>query len=86
MLRSRRYRCVSVDPVFERRYAVLLSAVGTAKVMAVVLDTMTNDTRVAVRTVGRERLKGTLEAIEHMALALYEHLKGFVGVVSARHR
>ena len=54
--------------------------------MAVVLDTMTNDTRVAVRTSGRERLKGTLEAIEHMALALYEYLKGFAGVVSARHR
>ena len=75
-----------MDPVFERRYAFLLGAVGAAKVMAVVLDTMTNDTRVAVRTLGRERLKGTLEAIEHMALALHEHLKGFVGVVSARHR
>jgi hypothetical protein len=64
-------------------HAARTCAIRAAEHLAIRFHSVTGDATSAVRAVGRERVDGALEAVEHVALACQDHLEALVVVVVA---
>jgi hypothetical protein len=64
-------------------YTFMAGAVDAAIHIPIRLNTMPNNFTAAMVTDRRQRLHGTLEAVEHMRDIRHDHFKGFVVVITA---
>lgn len=71
------------DAIVNTHDTGLLRAVGTAVERAPGLDTMSDDSALAVRAGRRQCMNRALETVEHVRFSGVNHFKGFVVVVSA---
>jgi hypothetical protein len=71
------------DAILYAPYARMAGAVGAAIHVPIRLNAMANNFTATMATDRRQRLYGTLEAIEHMRDIRHDHFKGFVIVIPA---
>ena len=71
------------DAIVNTHDTGFLRAVGTAVERAPGLDTMSDDSALAVRAGRRQCMNRALETVEHVRFSGVNHFKGFVVVVSA---
>jgi len=62
---------------------VFTGTMGTAEENAFDFHAVTNDLASAVSTLGRQRVDGTFETVEHMRVTSQAHFKTFIVFVSA---